>query len=221
MAVTLDSVQLAFRGADGGKIPVLNVARLEVGDGERLCVVGPSGVGKTSLLHVIAGILVPDRGEVRHGDVDICTLTEAARDRFRARHIGYVFQTFNLLPALTSVENVAIALTLAGRSVADAARTARELLTQMGLGHRLDAYPDTLSAGEQQRVAVARAVVKRPPVVLADEPTASLDDRAADAALGLLRDAVTESGSALVIVTHDARARAIADRTLELDGLGR
>lgn len=207
MAVQLQNVILRFQAQDGSDIPVLDVPEFAVADGEHVCIVGPSGCGKTSLLHVIAGVLRPDAGRVRHGDVDLVTLREAERDRFRARNIGYVFQTFNLLPALTSRENVALALTLAGRSSGEAMTTATKLLQDMGLGARLDALPDTLSSGEQQRVAVARAVVKRPPLVLADEPTANLDDEAAAQALSVLTEGVRSAGSALIVVTHDARAR--------------
>jgi ABC-type lipoprotein export system ATPase subunit len=214
MAVTLEDIRLTFPGPQGD-VPVLDLPRLQIADGEQVCVVGPSGSGKTSLLHVIAGIVAPTAGRVLHGEVDITALTEPARDRFRAQHIGYVFQTFNLLGALSSLENVALALTLAGRPTREANARARQLLESMGLGHRLHARPDTLSSGEQQRVAVARAVVKRPPLVLADEPTAALDDRAADRALGVLRQAAHEAGSALVIVTHDARARGTG-RVVEL-----
>ncbi len=217
MAVTLQDIRLVYPGAGGGEVTVLDLPHLVVGDAERLCVVGPSGSGKTSLLHIIAGIVRPTAGKVLHGDVDIAALAESDRDRFRARHIGYVFQTLNLLPALTSTENVALALTLAGESKRTATRRAVALLERMGLGHRLDARPDTLSTGEQQRVAVARAVVKEPALVLADEPTAALDDGAAASALEVLREAVDLAGSALVIVTHDARARGIATRTLALE----
>jgi putative ABC transport system ATP-binding protein len=197
------------------------VKQLDLEDGRRVCLVGGSGSGKTTLLHVLAGIVTPTKGEVRYGDVDITKLAEAERDRFRAKNVGYVFQSFNLLQGLSALENVAIAGTFGGQGGHEARDRAAKLLDRVGLSHRKDARPGTMSVGEQQRVGIARALVNRPKVVLADEPTASLDDERADEVLALLEEVVKEEKATLVLVTHEQRVRERFDDVLDLKELGR
>jgi putative ABC transport system ATP-binding protein len=181
----------------------LEVRRLAVTRGSHLCLVGRSGSGKTTLLNVLCGVLLPTRGRVLLDDTDLFSLSEPARDALRAHSIGCIFQTFNLLDGLTALENLTLAQRFAGISAVQARRRADELLELLGLGDRAGARPRELSVGEQQRVAIARAVSKSPGLVLADEPTASLDDANADAAIELLL--ATCATSTLVVVSHDAR----------------
>lgn len=196
----VENVQKSFRLPDGTPLPILNVPRFEVGSGEQLVLVGGSGSGKTTLLHIIAGITRPDAGSVRIDGTDITRLGEAARDLFRAKNLGYVFQTFNLLAGFTALENVLLGMSFCGGKP-DEAR-ARHLLERVGLGKRLHHKPAMLSVGEQQRTAVARALVNRPKVMLADEPTASIDARHQQQVLDLIRDTCREENVALVVVTH-------------------
>lgn len=219
MAIRIRGLQVRYQDARGRDLTVLDVADLTIEEGRRLCLVGGSGSGKTTLLNVLAGIVTPTAGEVRYGDVDITKLPEAERDRFRAKNVGYVFQSFNLLQGLSAQENVSIAGTFGGLSSREAQSRAKTLLVRVGLERRLDARPGTLSVGEQQRVGIARALVNRPKVVLADEPTASLDEDRADEVLALLEEVVQEEGSTLVVVTHEARVRERFADLLDLKAL--
>ncbi|MCA9320837.1 MAG: ABC transporter ATP-binding protein, partial [Planctomycetes bacterium] len=176
-------------------------------DGRQLCLVGHSGCGKTSFLNVLAGIVRPTTGVVLHGDVSLFELSESQRDRFRADHVGYVFQTFNLLQGLTALENLLIAQGFAGKTGVPARERAESLLARVGLADRRHDRPATLSVGEQQRVAIARAVVNHPRVVLADEPTANLDEKNGDEVIELLKEVSSEEGNILVLVTHETRTR--------------
>jgi ABC-type lipoprotein export system ATPase subunit len=169
------------------------------------------------LLNILAGVLVPTAGRVRLGEADLFSSSESERDRFRARNIGCVFQTFNLLQGLSALENLTLAQRFAGIAPAAARRRAIELLQRLDLSARADARPAELSVGEQQRVAIARAVSKRPSLVLADEPTASLDDENAGAAIELLLEACEDS--TLIVVTHDARLQGRFDDVRSLAGL--
>jgi putative ABC transport system ATP-binding protein len=196
----LESVKKSYVEPDGTPLPILDIPRFEVATGEQVVLVGRSGGGKTTLLHVIAGISRADSGVVQVGDVDIAQLPEAARDRFRAQRMGYVFQTFNLLPAFTALENVMLGMAFGGRS-ADGAR-ANRLLDRVGLGHRTTHKPTALSVGEQQRVAVARALANKPALLLADEPTANIDTRHEQQIVDLLRETCEEEQVSLVLVTH-------------------
>jgi ABC-type lipoprotein export system ATPase subunit len=184
----------------------------EMDSGEQVALVGPSGSGKSTLLHLISGILRPDEGTITLQDQEITQLSEAKLDRFRAQKIGYVFQSFHLLDGLTVLENVETAITFAGGS--DYPR-ARQILSEMGLEDRLDFFPPQLSVGQRQRVAVARAVVNEPPLVLADEPTANLDPPRAREVLDLIRDTCNRSGAALLVVSHDRDALAGFDRVID------
>ena len=181
----------------------LHVAHLELESRSHVCLVGSSGSGKSTLLNILAGVLVPTSGEVCLGETNLFSLSEARRDTLRSRDIGCVFQTLNLLQGLSALENLTLAQRFAGISAADARRRAHELLEMLGLLDRAGARPSELSVGEQQRVAIARAVSKRPALVLADEPTASLDDENARAAIDLLLGACATS--TLVVATHDTR----------------
>lgn len=221
MPIRIRGLEVRFRDTRGAEIPVLDVRDLTIEDGRRLCLVGGSGSGKTTLLHVLAGLVRPTAGQVLYGDVDVTKLTEADRDRFRAKNVGYVFQSFNLLQGLSALENVALAGTFAGQAGREARERAAKLLERVGLGHRVDARPGTMSVGEQQRVGIARALVNRPRVVLADEPTASLDDERADEVLALLEEVVTEEKATLVLVTHEQRVRERFSDVLDLKELGR
>ncbi len=196
----LKDVRKSFREPDGSELPILNVSHFELAAGEQAVLMGRSGSGKTTLLHVIAGISRPDSGIVRIDGCDITRLSEAGRDRFRADKLGYVFQTFNLLPGFTALENVLLGMSFAGRR-ADAQR-ARQLLDRVGLSHRLTHRPAMLSVGEQQRVAVARALANRPKLLLADEPTANVDSGHQQAIIDLVRETCQEEDVALLLVTH-------------------
>lgn len=188
-------------GYDG--TPVLDLPARTVPQGGRLLVLGPSGSGKTTLLHVLAGILRPDAGRVEVAGQDVYALSESARDRFRGRTLGLVFQRLHLLGALTVAQNLRLAPALAGLPPDDA--RVREVLAALDLGNKADAFPHQLSAGQRQRVAIGRAVMNRPRVLLADEPTASLDDCRTAAVLRLLLDQAEAHGATLVVATHDRR----------------
>lgn len=189
-------------GEEGAETEIVNIPAFILEAGSQTALAGESGSGKTTLLNLISGILMPESGSIRIAGTDITALSEAARDRHRARHTGYVFQSFNLLQGYSALENVALASSLAG--VTNAVR-ARELLDRVGLGGKLRHRPRELSAGQQQRVAVARALINRPAVVLADEPTGSLDARNAAAVLDLLQTLCREEGAALLLVSHDPK----------------
>lgn len=200
MSLVLENLKKSYREPGGGRIPVLNVPHFELQTAEQVVLVGSSGGGKTTLLNVIAGITAPDSGRVIIDNVDVTSLSEPSRDRFRASKIGFVFQTFNLLPAFTALENVVLGMCFAGKGT-DAHRAA-ELLKRVGLGHRLHHRPPQLSVGEQQRVAVARALVNHPSLLLADEPTASVDVAHQNTILDLIREACQENNVSLLLVTH-------------------
>jgi putative ABC transport system ATP-binding protein len=176
--------------------------------------VGSSGSGKTTLLNVIAGITTPDSGSVQIEGVEITRLHEVGRDRFRARKIGFVFQTFNLLPAFTALENVLLGMSFAGGKV-DRKR-ATHLLERVGLAHRLSHRPTMLSVGEQQRVAVARAMANQPALILADEPTANVDVQNQQAILNLIRETCREGNVMLLLVTHSPQAAEQFSRVVQL-----
>lgn len=208
MDIRLEQLEVTYRDPTGKPVPVLNVPSLTIEAGRQVCLVGGSGSGKTTLLNTIAGIIQPTRGRVLYDDVEVSALSEARRDGFRARHVGYVFQTFNLLQGLSAVENVALAAHFAGLKGTAGTDRAKELLDRVGLAHRFDARPGTMSVGEQQRVAIARAVINKPTVVLADEPTANLDVTNGDEVLELLKETASEADSILLLVTHEPRVQA-------------
>jgi len=188
---------------------------MTVHEGESVAIVGASGSGKTTLLGLLAGLDLPSHGEIALAGASLNSLDEEARAQLRAREVGFVFQSFHLLPALTAEENIALPLELAGRE--DAARV-REVLEQVGLGHRARHYPRQLSGGEQQRVALARAFVARPRILFADEPTGSLDQATGQQISDLLFALNATSDTTLVLVTHDLRLAQRCERIYRLDG---
>jgi putative ABC transport system ATP-binding protein len=206
---------LSMRLASGGRgVDVLTDVSLDVPAGQFLAIAGPSGSGKSTLLGLIAGLDQPTAGRIEVAGVDITALGEDALARFRRDHVGYVFQSFHLLPTLTAQENVAVPLELAGE--AGAVARAAALLAEVGLAERAHHYPVQLSGGEQQRVAVARAMVRRPALLLADEPTGNLDSATGKQIIELLVGMNRRLGSTLVLVTHDTALAAHADRVVTL-----
>ena len=197
---------------------VLDGADLRLSAGERVVLLGRSGSGKSTALNLLAGIDLPDAGQVLLGGRDLGTLDERGRTLLRRHEIGIVFQFFNLIPTLTVEENVLLPLELQGRLDAAERRGARELLDSLGLGDRLGSFPDVLSGGEQQRVAIARALAHRPLLVLADEPTGNLDADTAEQVLELLLDSVTRAGATLLMATHSQPVARRADRMLRVEG---
>jgi putative ABC transport system ATP-binding protein len=195
-------------------VEVLTDVSLEVPAGQFLAIAGPSGSGKSTLLGLIAGLDQPTAGQIEVAGVDVTALDEDGLARFRRDHVGYVFQSFHLLPTLTAQENVAVPLELAGD--AGAAARAAALLAEVGLAERAHHYPVQLSGGEQQRVAVARAMARRPALLLADEPTGNLDSATGKQIIELLVGLNRRLGSTLVLVTHDAALAAHADRVVTL-----
>lgn len=214
MSLELRNVMKSYQEPGGGRLPVLNIASFSLAAGEQVCLVGSSGGGKTTLLNIIAGITSVDSGEVKIDGTDLTRLPEAARDRFRAERLGYVFQTFNLLPAFTALENVLLGMSFGGRR-ADRAR-ALELLELVGLKHRLHHKPAQLSVGEQQRTSVARALVNSPRLLLADEPTANVDAANQQTVLDLLRNSCRERNVSLLLVTHAPEVSGQFDRVEKL-----
>jgi len=197
-------------------VTALDHVNLSVAPGEFVAVMGPSGCGKSTLLHLVGGLDRPTEGRVRIDGADLTTLDDARLTELRRRRIGFVFQFFNLIPVLDATENAALPLTLDGVKPAEARAKASEWLTKVGLGNRLRNRPDQLSGGQQQRVAIARALVADPALVLADEPTGNLDTRASDEVAGLLKQVSDAWGRAVVMVTHDPRLAAYADRIIFL-----
>lgn len=196
----LSALKKSFTSPDGERKTIVDVPEFSLAAGQQRALRGESGSGKTTFLHLIAGILAADSGSVRIGDHDMAALGEPARDRLRAGNIGYIFQTFNLLQGYSCLENVLLGMAFGPG--ADRPR-ATALLERVGLAGRLRHYPRQLSTGQQQRVAVARALANRPRLVLADEPTGNLDHRNGREALALIRETCRENGAALLLVSHD------------------
>ena len=195
-------------------VRALDGAHLEVPTGEFTAIMGPSGSGKSTLMHALAGLDSVDSGQVLLGDTDLTALTERQRTLLRRDRIGFVFQSFNLVPALTAAENITLPLTLAGKKPDPG--WMQRLVEVLGIGDRLTHKPTELSGGQQQRVAVARALIARPDIVFADEPTGNLDSRHGQALLDFLRTAAHHFGQTIVMVTHDPSAASYADRVVFL-----
>ena len=214
----ISQLKKSFLAPGGGRHDVIDVPGFSLDAKAQVALSGTSGMGKTTLLHLIAGILKPDSGSIRLDGRDVSALSEPERDRLRATSIGYIFQTFNLLPAFTCLENV-----LLGMSFGPGADRpfAESLLRRVGLGDRLKHHPRQLSTGQQQRVAVARALANRPKLVLADEPTGNLDHANAREALRLIREACAENGAALLLVSHDREALGKFETVIELAKINR
>ncbi|WP_242464070.1 ABC transporter ATP-binding protein [Halorhodospira halophila] len=202
----------------GGVRVVLDGLDLVIRRGESLAVVGPSGSGKSTLLNLIGAMEGPDAGTIGFGGEDLTTLDETARTLFRRRHLGFIFQQLNLVPTLTVLENLLLPLELNGVLNREGRRYARELLERVGLQGREDTFPELLSGGERQRVAVARALVHGPDLLLADEPTGSLDGATAQTVLGLFNELRRERGMTALIATHSTDVAAAADRVVALQG---
>jgi putative ABC transport system ATP-binding protein len=198
-----------------GELTILDHADLEIGAGESVAILGPSGAGKSTLLSLLAGLDVPSAGRVWVGEKELTALDEDGRAAVRADQVGFVFQSFHLVPALTALENVMLPLELAGRP--EPRREARAALEEVGLGPRVGHYPRQLSGGERQRVAIARAFVGAPSVLFADEPTGNLDSRTGGKIADLLFGLNAERGTTLVLVTHDRALADRCDRQLEMD----
>ncbi len=215
--------QPALRAADihksfgSRRVPILRGISLEVDAGETVFLVGPSGSGKTTLLSILGCILTADRGRLEVLGEDVTSLAAEPLTLFRRNHLGFIFQSFNLFPNLSALDNICLTLAMRGVGLRQATRQARELLEQVGLAERARLRPAQLSTGECQRVAVARALADSPAVLFADEPTASLDAENGQAVMGLLAGLVRERGAALVVVTHDNRIFSYADRILRLE----
>jgi putative ABC transport system ATP-binding protein len=212
-AVALDAVTKTY-GGGGGVVRALDDVSLTFEPGTFTAIMGPSGSGKTTLLQIAAGLDRPDRGTVRIGATDLTGLDERRLARLRRRSVGFVFQSFNLLPSLTAAQNVILPLRLDGEH--PRRRVALDALARVGLGDRAGHRPAELSGGQQQRVAIARALVTEPEVIFADEPTGALDSRSAREVLATLRDATDSDGRTLILVTHDPLAAAVADRVVFL-----
>jgi len=198
--LSISSLQRSFVLPDGERKPIIDIPSFSLEAGRQLALRGESGSGKTTFLHLIAGILAADSGSILLTGRDMARLSEPARDRLRAETVGYIFQTFNLLQGYSCLENVMLGMAFGG--AADHGR-AQAMLERVGLAHRLHHLPRQLSTGQQQRVAVARALVNRPKLVLADEPTGNLDRKNAREALALIRETCRENGAALLLVSHD------------------
>ncbi|MDB4749640.1 ABC transporter ATP-binding protein [Rubripirellula sp.] len=213
--LNIKDLKKSFAQPEGGRLVVLDISEFQIAKGEQVALIGQSGGGKTTLLHLIAGLLSPDQGSIRIAGIETNGLSEQGRDRFRAETIGYVFQTFNLLPAFTAIENVRLGMAF-GSGKHQHARAA-DLLTRVGLKDRFNYRPSQLSVGQQQRVAIARSLAGRPKLLLADEPTANVDPSSAQSVLELIRDTCREEEVSLLTVTHDMQIASRFDRIEKLD----
>ena len=215
----VENVKKSYREPDGSALAILDIPRLAVDAGEQVVIRGRSGGGKTTLLNAISGLTTIDAGRIAVGGTDVNRIPEVGRDRFRARNIGFVFQTFNLLAGFSALENVLLGMTFTGQK-RDSKR-ASELLQRVGLGHRLSHKPSALSVGEQQRVAVARALVNRPVLLLADEPTANIDPAHQQQVIDLLREVCRDENVAMLLVTHADEVANQFERVEHLETLNR
>jgi putative ABC transport system ATP-binding protein len=221
-AIILQGVTKAFPLGNGRALEVLNIPILELAEGSYTVLKGPNGSGKTTLLNLMSGITAPSSGKIRLDGADLFALPEAHRDRFRAEHIGYIFQTFNLLAPFTALENVLLAMLFTPKlPKREQRRRAATMLSILGLGQRLAHRPHQLSRGEQQRVAIARALVNDPPVILADEPCASLDPKTAHVVLSEFLAICREQRKTLVVVSHEEQAIHRADQILDMAVINR
>ena len=204
-------------GSGPTSVRAVDDVSLDIGEGEVVVIMGPSGSGKTTLLSMMGGLMRPTSGTMFVRDTDISTMSEASLPKIRARNVGFIFQAFNLLEALTVEENILLPAQLAPGGVKEARGRAAELLARLELTERRRALPGTLSGGEKQRVAIARALINRAPLVLADEPTGNLDSQKGSDVTMILHDIARDEGCSVVVVTHDSRIEDIADRVLWLE----
>jgi ABC-type lipoprotein export system ATPase subunit len=219
LMLLLENVRKSYLEPGGQRLPILDIENFTLSSGEQVVLRGASGGGKTTLLNCLAGLTTVDQGQIHINGHDITAMAEVTRDRFRARFIGYVFQTFNLLPAFTALENVLLGMTFTGQK-SDPDR-ARQLLENLGLGARLAHKPEALSVGEQQRVGVARALANRPLLLLADEPTANVDPGHQQQIIELLRQACQQENIAMLLVTHAPEVANQFDRVEQLEKVNR
>lgn len=224
MSMRLSNVKKTYVGPDGVAVPVISIESFALLPAEQVALIGTSGSGKTTLLHLIAGILSPDSGEIvfelaNGSKTNLASLSESQRDVFRGQNIGYIFQTHHLLPGFTALENVLLGMSFTGRKHDPA--WAKQLLAEVGLSDRLHYKPQKLSVGQQQRVAVARALANRPQLVLADEPTGALDSANAQQALDLIRKLCNEVSASLLLVSHDLNIANQFPRVVSLSDLNR
>jgi putative ABC transport system ATP-binding protein len=216
LIINVENVTRRFGSGDTQVVAVKGVS-LTVTPGEVVLIMGPSGSGKTTLLSMLGGLLKPSEGRIQIDSDEISNMDERRLPEVRLRHIGFIFQDFNLLSALSTLDNVAMVAQLAGLSRRRARQKARPILEQLGLGHRLKFLPEKLSGGEKQRVAIARALVNEPDLILADEPTANLDSHHGHETMRLLRRIAKEENRGVIIVSHDQRIKDVADRILWLE----
>lgn len=221
--LSVSKLSKSFASPDGPASTIVDVDAFELGAGEQVALLGSSGSGKTTLLHLLAGILAADSGTIAYTigniKVNLTQMDEVRRDHFRGQHIGYIFQTHHLLSGLTALENVLLGMSFTGRSADKSWAT--HLLERVGLSHRLSYRPGKMSVGQQQRVAVARALANRPKLVLADEPTGALDAANAQQTLELIRSLCTEAGAALLLVSHDLGIANQLPRRVDLAAINR
>jgi putative ABC transport system ATP-binding protein len=215
-AVRATGLYKAFK-TGRSKIEVLKRVDFDAAHGDLTMVMGPSGSGKSTLIAALSGLLRPDEGQITALGQSLWSLSSGKIDRFRLEHCGFIFQGFNLFPALTALQQVAIVLKYQGLEPRQAREKAAEALTEVGLGHRLDQRPSELSGGEKQRVAIARALAKSPRLIFADEPTSALDGQNGQIVIRLLQRAAKQHGAAVICVTHDHRLEAYADRVISID----
>ncbi|MBL8168959.1 MAG: ABC transporter ATP-binding protein [Acidobacteria bacterium] len=212
--IELQNVSRSF--GDAKLVQALNQVNLRLAQGERVAVMGPSGSGKSTLLNLICGLDEPSTGAIKIDNVDIASLDDDSRTRLRRQKIGMIFQTFNLLPTLTALENVSLPLRLNGVAKKDAEQRATAMLQKVGLAGRAAHRPDQMSGGERQRIAIARALIFAPPVLLADEPTGNLDSKTGEEILALLDELHREFNTTILMVTHNEEAALHCDRVIRL-----
>ena len=215
----LENIKKSYAQPDGKRVEILDVPNFDIDAGEQVVLIGPSGCGKSTLLHVIAGITKPDSGDVRLDGIELTRFSESGRDRIRADKLGYVFQTFNLLAGFSALENVLLGMSFASKKTSP--DRARKLLERVGLSHRLNNKPGALSVGEQQRVAVARALANQPRLLLADEPTANVDPNNQRQIVELIRETCLEEKIGLLMVTHSMDVADQFDRVDKLEEINR
>jgi putative ABC transport system ATP-binding protein len=214
-AVACEGVIKEF-GANATKTRALRGVDVEVYDGQLTLLVGPSGCGKTTLISIVAGLLIPTEGKVAVLGKDLAKLSGRQLVEFRAKNIGFVFQQYNLLPALSAAENAAVPLIINGWSRGKAVERARAVLASVGLTHRADNFPSQLSGGEQQRVAIARALIHEPRLLVCDEPTSALDATSGQTIMEMIKQVAVQPGRAVIVVTHDSRVYDFGDRIVEM-----
>ena len=212
----LKNLTKSYSNKHGESFPIIEIKDFSIEQGKQIAISGESGSGKSTLLGMISGILMPDQGQIIINGTDITKLSEGCRDQFRAKNIGYIFQTFNLLQSFTVLENVLLGMMFAGK--VDKAK-AIYTLEKVGLKHRINNKPSELSVGEQQRTAIARAIVNSPKLLLADEPTANLDSKNSFAAIKMIRELCTENNITLIIVTHEKEIMEMFDDVVKLGSI--